>query len=289
MKKMIVLSFLIFTACATSKRIEPVSPVVDLKIIDAHVHTAFDGKNEETSSIPYTRDQLLKEFKAANIVAAVSMNARDGGGYFENKDDSTYVINCVGIKLPVNYANVERDLKNKKYQCIKIYLGYVHAYAYDQGYLPLYRLAEKYSVPVVFHTGDTYSVKGKIKYADPLTIDEVAVDFPKVKFVIAHIGNPWIQSAAEVAYKNPNVYLDGSALLIGQIENYKPDQLKTYVVNPLSWVFGYVENPKKLMFGSDWPLVNIKDYVKAFKQAIPQEHWEKVFRTNAEEVFNLKK
>ncbi|MBC7752732.1 MAG: amidohydrolase family protein, partial [Moraxellaceae bacterium] len=81
----------------------------------------------------------------------------------------------------------------------------------------------------------------------------------------------------------------GSALLIGQIENYKPDQLKTYVVNPLSWVFGYVENPKKLMFGSDWPLVDIKDYVKAFKQAIPEEHWEKVFRTNAEEVFNLKK
>jgi predicted TIM-barrel fold metal-dependent hydrolase len=43
-------------------------------------------------------------------------------------------------------------------------------------YEPAYQLAQKYDVPVIFHTGDTYSVKAKLKYADPLTIDEVAVD-----------------------------------------------------------------------------------------------------------------
>jgi hypothetical protein len=68
-------------------------------------------------------------------------------------------------------------------------LGYVHRYAYDRQYEPIYRLAQKYDVPVVFHTGDTNSVRAKIKFADPLTIDEVAVDHPKVTFVIAHCGN----------------------------------------------------------------------------------------------------
>lgn len=287
MKILLVICSIFLVSCASTSQHKKGMADDTLQIIDVHIHTAFDGKNEESSNIPYTREALINEFKKANVVVAVSMNKRDGSGHLENQG-STKIINCIGVSLPVKYGQIENDLKNNKYQCIKIYLGYVHAFAYDQKYRPLYRLAEKYQVPVIFHTGDTYSTTAKLKYADPLTIDEVAVDFPKVKFVIAHIGNPWIQSAAEVAYKNPNVYLDGSALLIGQLENYKPEDLKTYVVNPLTWVFGYVENPKKLMFGSDWPLADINEYVKAFKKAIPEEHWEKVFRTNAEEVFNLK-
>lgn len=263
----------------------------DLQIIDAHIHTGFDNQPEETSQIPYSQEQLLKEFKDNNVVGAVSMNGRNGGGYVDFSqiaNNKTQVIHCVGVNLPPDKKMIEDGLKSKKYGCIKIYLGYLHAYAYDKPYRPLYTLAEKYNVPVVFHTGDTYSTKGKLKYSDPLTIDEVAVDFPKVKFVIAHVGNPWIQSAAEVAYKNPNVFVDASALLIGKLSEYSESDLKTYVVDPLSWAFGYMENPKKLMFATDWPLVSIKDYATVLKKAIPKEHWEKVFRTNAQEVFGFK-
>jgi predicted TIM-barrel fold metal-dependent hydrolase len=149
-------------------------------------------------------------------------------------------------------------------------------------------MAEKYDVPVVFHTGDTSSTRAKLKFADPLTIDEVAVDHPKVRFVIAHCGNPWIESAAEVAYKNPNVYLEGSALLIGDLDQMPREKVDLYVVRPLSWIFGYVEDPTKLMFGSDWPLTEISSYVKAFKRAIPREHWQAVFHDNAVRVFKLK-
>jgi hypothetical protein len=60
-----------------------------------------------------------------------------------------------------------------------------------------------------------------VKFSHPLTIDEVAVDHPDITFVIAHAGNPWIESAAEVAYKNPNVYLDGSAFVIGDCSTSK--------------------------------------------------------------------
>jgi predicted TIM-barrel fold metal-dependent hydrolase len=196
-------------------------------------------------------------------------------------------MSCLGIDARPNVSLMEDGLRSGKYGCIKIYLGYVHQYAYDKNYEPAYELAEKYDVPVVFHTGDTSSRRAKLKYADPLTIDEVAVDHPKVRFVIAHCGNPWIESAAEVSYKNPNVYLDGSAMLIGDLDRMPRAKVDAYVVRPLAWIFGYVEDPAKLMFGSDWPLTDINSYVKAFKRAIPREHWRAVFHDNAMRVFKL--
>ena len=90
-----------------------------------------------------------------------------------------------------------------------------------------------------------------------------------------------------MAYKNPNVYLDGSALLIGNLDRMPRSQVDAYVVRPISWVFGYVEDPTKLMFGSDWPLTDINSY-KAFKRAIPRAHWKAVFHDNAARVFKLK-
>jgi len=278
---------LLLVSCSTSKKlintkIENDSP---FRIIDAHTHTYFNGLPEKGSGILNTQEQYFHELNESHVVGAVSMNSRDGGGLLVSPEH--HIVNCVGIALPVNYKKVEDGIKEKKYSCIKIYLGYVHAYAADKGYLPLYRLAEKYDIPVVFHTGDTYSIKAKLKFSDPLTVDEIAVDYPRVTFVIAHVGNPWIQSAAEVAYKNPNVYLDGSALLIGHLADYSKEDLQKYVIEPLQFVYGYIENPKKLMFGTDWPLAGMNDYITAFKQAIPKDHWDDVFYKNARHVFHI--
>ncbi|MES2962960.1 MAG: amidohydrolase family protein, partial [Bdellovibrionota bacterium] len=182
-------------------------------------------------------------------------------------------------------ALLESQLKSGRYGCIKVYLGYIYQYAYDKNYEPAYKLAEKYDVPVVFHTGDTYDVDGLLKYADPLTIDEVAVKHRKVQFVIAHCGNPWIQSAAEVAYKNPNVSLECSALLIGDLSESGPEAVEKLLVEPIRYVFTYVEDPSKLMFGTDWPLIHIKDYLEAYKRAIPKQHWKAVFNDNARRIF----
>lgn len=257
----------------------------NLEIIDAHTHTDFTGKPERTSGIPVTEVEYLREMKDAGVVGAVAHTQQDGSGYADLRSHN--VISCGGVGARVDVARIEAGLKSGTYGCIKIYLGYVHQWAYDKGYEPAYALAEKYDVPVVFHTGDTYSTTGKLKYSDPLTIDEVAVDHPKVTFVIAHAGNPWIESAAEVAYKNPNVYLDGSAFLIGDLRKEPKEKVDQYVVRPIAWIFGYMEDPKKLMFGTDWPLTGMKPYVDAFKRAIPPEHWKAVFHDNAARVFHF--
>ena len=254
-------------------------------IIDAHTHTDFSGAPEPTSKLPVTEEEYFREWKEANVVGAVSHEPSDG----KDGPDLTArnVCHCAGVAAVVDVERVRAGLKSGRYRCIKIYLGYVPQFAYAPEYEPVYQLAEAYDVPVVFHTGDTYSTTAKLKYADPLTIDEVAVDHPKVRFVIAHAGNPWIESAAEVAYKNPNVWLDGSAFLIGDLETRDPREIEEYVVKPLRWIFGFVSDPTKLMFGSDWPTTRIGPYVRAFQRAIPEQHWKAVFHDNAVRVFKL--
>jgi hypothetical protein len=260
-----------------------------LPVIDVHTHTYFDGRLEETSKIPVTREQYLKERREAGVVASISHVGDAGEGY--NADMKAQdVFHCFGIGQEVDLVRLEQGLASRDYRCVKIYLGYIHRFAYEAPYRDVYAIAQKHGVPVVFHTGDTYSTTAKLKYADPLTIDEVAVDFPKVTFVIAHMGNPWIQSAAEVAYKNPNVYIEGSAFAIGDLSKKDPQsaaKLETYVIEPIRWTFGYIANPSKVMYGTDWPLTGMKDYLEAYKKAIPREHWCKVFFENAITVFHL--
>ncbi|MBX3041431.1 MAG: amidohydrolase family protein [Bdellovibrionaceae bacterium] len=258
-----------------------------LPVIDVHTHTRFSGKPEITSKIPDTFEQYLKEMKEAGVVGAVS-HVGSGRQGFNAELSKHHVIQCFGIGDQVDVSAVEKGLRSKDFRCIKIYLGYVHRFAHDKAYRPLYRLAEKYDVPVVFHTGDTYSATAKLKYSDPLTIDEVAVDFPKVTFVIAHLGNPWTQVAAEVAYKNPNVYIEASALLIGDLAQISEAGLERYLVEPIRWAFGYMEDPSKFMYGTDWPLTGMKNYLEAYKKAIPREHWCEVFFENAVKVFRMK-
>ena len=250
-----------------------------LRIIDAHLHTRFKSARD--------REDFFAEMKANHVVGAVAHTGDNGTRGYEDLRDHG-IIHCFGVGEKFGrkeQGSLEDGLRSGKYSCIKIYLGYIPIYATDSYYSPAYRLAEKYGVPVVFHTGDTLDRDGKVKYSDPMQIDEIAVDHRKTTFVIAHCGNPWIDTAAEIAYKNPNVFMDVSAFLIGDLENEPAEKLEEYVTKPVRWIFGYIEDPTKLMFGTDWPLTKMKPYIEAIQRAIPREHWRAVFHDNALRVF----
>jgi len=233
-KPMLLLVLFVATSSAQtkpkngSKKEKPPASTNRLMIIDAHTHTEFSGKLDKSRGVAITQTQYFEEWRRAGVVAAISHTHSEGQPSPDLRDYN--VVSCIGVAAQPNVSQMEDGLRSGRYGCIKIYLGYVHQYAYDKKYEPAYELAEKYDVPVVFHTGDTNSRRAKLKFADPLTIDEVAVDHPKVRFVIAHCGNPWIESAAEVAYKNPNVFLDGSALLIGDLDRMPRAKVDAYVV-----------------------------------------------------------
>lgn len=256
-----------------------------LSIIDAHVHTDFTGAPEPASGIPDTRERFFEDLARAGVVGAVAHMGVDGAGYVDLSDHG--VIHCASPGPAVDVIRLEEGLRAGTHRCIKIYLGYVPRYPTDSAYEPVYALARRFDVPVVFHTGDTYSADARLRYAHPLAIDDVAVGYRDVDFVIAHAGYPWIRTAAEVAYKNPNVYLEASAFMIGDPGARPREWVDRYVVEPIAWIFGYVEDPTKLLFGSDWPLVDIAGYVEAYRRAIPPEHWRAVFHDNAVRVFRL--
>ena len=124
-------------------------------------------------------------------------------------------------------------------------------------YRRYYELAAKYNIPVMFHTGDTYSPQAKLKYAQPLGVDDVAVDHPNTRFVICHIGNPWTIDAAEVIYKNMNVWGDLSGLMVGTDEVFISDEgreAKAEMCHAIQKAIRYSERPNRFVYGTDWPL-----------------------------------
>ena len=126
-------------------------------------------------------------------------------------------------------------------------------------------------------------------------MDEVAVDHPEVRFVLAHFGNPWLIDAAEVVFKNPNVWADLSGLFVGNDEAIQdlldaakvPDSTAGLAVSDLKKAMGYVGDYGRFLYGSDWPLAPMGSYRRLIESLIPKEHHQQVFRTNAEHVFGI--
>jgi predicted TIM-barrel fold metal-dependent hydrolase len=249
-------------------------------------------------------DVLQNEMKAAGVAHALCMprqeiSDRDPLGIKEVEMLKAVVngprLHAIGLMHPERFdpdhlARVDEALKQGKVKALKAYLGYLHYGPYAPGYRPYYKLAAKHDIPVIFHTGDTYSPRAKLKYAHPLQIDEVAVDFPDNKFVLAHFGNPWIADAAELMYKNKNVWADLSGILVGD-ENYFAGLEKEGVLERTRKVIRqgieFVETADRFLFGSDWPLAPMPIYRDFVRRLFPDKYHKAVFHDNAKALFKL--
>lgn len=169
-------------------------------------------------------------------------------------------------------------------KALKLYPGYEPFYPADPKLTPAYLLAEEFDVPVMIHTGDTYAPSGKVKYAHPLHVDEVAVDFPRVKFLICHLGNPWFRDCMEVVYKNENVYTDISGLTLGQFT----DRFEAYMRQQLKEMILWGVNPNRVLYGTDWPLASMESYLAFMEELkLPSRDKDLMFFENAAALFKL--
>jgi len=257
--------------------------------------------------VDYSYRGLKKEMLENNVSLAIGMGLREleGGEGFPDAAPSTpmgldllpfesdSVVTCAGINpyrlSRQDLVHLEKELVKPEVVGIKIYLGYYPFYAYDRIYEPVYALARDYKLPVIFHAGDTYSERGLLKYSHPLTIDEVAVAHREVTFVIAHFGDPWMLDAAEVIYKNPNVFADLSGLIIGDEKEVDRINRTPHYFDHFKHALAYCDQYHKLMFGTDWPLVRMKPYIEFIQSHIPASSWNDVFYQTATEVFPIKK
>jgi predicted TIM-barrel fold metal-dependent hydrolase len=171
---------------------------------------------------------------------------------------------------------------------MKIYAGYYHFDVCDAIYAPVYRLAEKYALTVAVPSGDTFSDRGLLAYSQPLQIDRLAVARRDMRIVICHMGSPWVFDACEVAYKNKNVCLDLSGLLIGDAEYMAGMAKQQLFLDRFKSALSFLDNYDKTLFGTDWPLAPMGAYIDFCKLLIPPEAYDKFFYENAVGAFKLK-
>lgn len=153
----------------------------------------------------------------------------------------------------------------------------------DQSYYPIYSKCVELDIPVTFHTGSTYwgaGLKGgggvKLRFSDPMLLDDVAADFPELKLIMAHPGWPWQDEQLAIATHKENVYID----LSGWSPKYFQPLLVTYMTKLI---------PEKFLFGTDYPMLSPQRWLKDF-EALPMDAEVKamVLRENAERLLGLK-
>lgn len=180
---------------------------------------------------------------------------------------------------------MEERIRSGLVKGIKLYPGYDRYPINDPSLEAVFRIAAKHDVPVVFHCGDTFARGAKVRQAHPLLVDDVAVDFPDVRFVMAHLGNPWFMDAAEVLYKNENVYADVSGLALQEpSEGYM-----RFLTDGVQKLVAYMGDPgPKLMYGTDWPLADMGMYRALFDRlGLPEQAMEGMLWKTAAEVFGI--
>ena len=220
-------------------------------IIDCHTHIN-NYHDESTDSLRTCVDNLQLEMRRNRIdVALVLTSYKVNPGRpstratIEATRERRHIRVVAGLSFTtLSSAMLEElreDLRQSLICGLKLYPGYEPYYPSDSALEPVYTLAEEFRVPVMIHSGDTFTPKGKLKYAHPLNIDEVAVDHPGVDFIICHLGNPWIRDCMEVVYKNKNVYTDISGLVLGDFS----DRFESFMRKQLQEMLEYGVEPDK--------------------------------------------
>lgn len=285
-----------------------------MKIIDAHMHYYNkEGFVQVASNAGYENTAACwqKICQENNIAFSVAMGNTDYttsrfGGIpprlidlsapfdEEHYNQPLNMGYCLGVNSEdITAENSKATAKEFEYylsdpHClgIKLYPGYNLVYVNDKRHWLLFELAEAYKVPVVIHTGDTARPTGLLKYSHPLTVDEAAINFPNITFVMAHCGCPWFADAAEVAAKNPNVCVDLSGLLEGKPKSLFLMEQQAGFFSLLHTWLNYMGNYSKVLYGSDWPLVNIPLYIRVIANIVPEKYHADVFYNNALRVFS---
>lgn len=246
----------------------------DRKMIDVHVHvTAPSRRAEKEDALTRAAGQHFKSGAAATIddvvdyyrerdMAAVVFAVDSEAGTGRTPVDAEEILAAASSHpdLIIPFASVdprrgragldratrliERGVRGFKFQPST--QGF---YPNDPAYYPLYGLISEAGLPAIFHTGQTGMGAGmrggagiRLKYSQPMLLDDVAVDFPDLTIIMAHPSVPWQDEGLAVALHKPNVFID----LSGWSPKYFEPKLVQYAKKLI---------PEKFLFGSDFPLL----------------------------------
>jgi uncharacterized protein len=271
--------------------------------VDTHLHLSRWWPDPShtwyRADLDYTARGLLAEMDAAGIDQGVIIQIFEAPSPREAWTESQELIEASRGRLhpvvtvdptkgPETVANAIALWENEPNVAgVKLFPGYQAFYPHEARVAPLYEFAHRRGIPVLIHQGDTLDRNGLLKFARPIEVDEVAVRYRDVRFVLCHFGNPWIDEAAELVYKNENVYADTSGLLAHPSAPHfeRMVEQSRFRLTQAIVAIGAVE---RILYGSDWPLEELRTAVGLVERLdFPEADRAKILGENARRLFGL--
>jgi predicted TIM-barrel fold metal-dependent hydrolase len=227
----------------------------------------MDEAGVEKSIIVAIDAETVSHFKVSNDLIAKIVN----------KDPKRF-LGFAGVdphKGVLAIDELERAIKTLGLKGLKIIPNLIEVYPNEKLMYPIYERVAELNIPILFHAGTLFHKGTKIKYSQPIFFDDVAVDFPNLKIIMAHFGFPWFVEAIAVAQRNQNVFLN----IAGWSPKYIPEMVVKYMDGLLS---------HKVLFGSDYPLIPRKRIIKELEKLhLKQESLDNILSKNAKRLLNI--
>lgn len=274
-------------------------------IIDIHVHPVLFGeicgdgdrvnfrkKNFGLyKSSPVPMEQVMRVMDHARVDKAVIL-AEDYSAELGSPIVSNEEIRAIMDARPgrfIGFASVDPrcpDAEEKLghafdalgLQGLKLNLSHLHMYPDDKRLQPLLAMCQAKNLPVMFHSGFSWEENSPSKYGRPILYEDVAIEYPDLRFCLAHLGWPWVDETCMLLLKYRNVYTDTSTVFMDSPANYY-EQIFMKNMAP-----GWLQNNlmDKVMYGSNLPRfrqVRVKDGLE--KLDIRPDVLEKILGGNA--------
>lgn len=244
-------------------------------IIDCHTHMwssehwSEEMAQEATRARGYPADLDVKpeaHWEAMQVVdraIVFGLYARHSGLVVPNDFVADYVdrhseklvgFAAIDPNEPDYMDELRRAVEDLKLRGLKLGPVYQNYHPMDERMSPVYEYCVKNHLPVLIHQGTTFPRRAPLKFALPLLLEDVAIAYPDLRMVIAHLGHPWMAETIVLIRKQPNLYADISALY------YRPWQFYNGLM--LAVEYGVTE---KLLFGSDYPFTTPQSSIEGLK------------------------
>jgi predicted TIM-barrel fold metal-dependent hydrolase len=256
--------------------------------IDVHVHAEI-GRNGEDGLRPEWRkaaaryfgeagmptvEDLAAYYRERNMVAVVfSVDAETATGRRAVPNEEIAEVAAANPDVLIPFASVDphkgpaaveaarRLIRDHGVRGFKFHPNVQAFFPDDRAVYPLYEAIAEAGLPALFHTGHSGIGSGlpggggiRLKYSNPMHVDDVAVDFPELPIVLAHPSFPWQDEAISIALHKTQVYID----LSGWSPRYFPPQLVQYSNTLLR---------DRVLFGSDYPMITPDRWLADFAEA----------------------
>ena len=182
---------------------------------------------------------------------------------------------------------IERAYTELGLKGIKLGPAYQNFHPFSDKACAVYQKAQDLGLPILFHMGTTPGRWDSLEYTHPRLLEKVAVAFPDLKIVIAHMGHPWFEDTIVLIRKQPNVYADISALF------YRPWQFYNALV-----LCNEYDQMHKLLFGSDFPVTTPKETIDNLRRInrfaegtnlpiVPEEKIEEIINRDSLKILGI--